>query len=45
MAIRLSGMNSGMDTESIVAELVKLKSEKKTKLEGEQKKLKWKQIY
>lgn len=43
MAIRLSGMNSGMDTESIVAELVKLKSEKKTKLEGEQKKLKWKQ--
>ena len=43
MAIRLSGMSSGMDTESIVAELVKLKSEKKTKLEGEQKKLKWKQ--
>lgn len=43
MAIRLSGLNSGMDTESIVAELVKAKSDKKIKLEGEQKKLSWKQ--
>ncbi len=43
MAIRLSGLNSGMDTESIVSELVKAKSDKKIKLEGEQKKLSWKQ--
>ena len=43
MAIRLSGLNSGMDTESIVAEIVKAKSDKKIKLEGEQKKLSWKQ--
>ena len=43
MAIRLSGMISGMDTESIISELVKAKSVKKTELEGEQKKLSWKQ--
>lgn len=43
MSIKLSGLNSGMDTESIISELVKAKSEKKTKLEGEQKKLEWKQ--
>lgn len=43
MAIRLSGLSSGMDTESIVAELVKAKSIKKDKLVGEQKKLSWKQ--
>lgn len=43
MAIKLSGLNSGMDTESIIQELVKAKSDKKIKLEGEQKKLEWKQ--
>ena len=29
MAIRLSGMNSGLDTENIISELVKAKSVKK----------------
>jgi len=43
MAIRLSGMNSGLDTDAIVTELVKAKSSKKTKLEQEQKKLSWSQ--
>ena len=43
MAIRLSGMNSGLDTDSIVTELVKAKSTKKTNLEKEQKKLSWTQ--
>lgn len=43
MAIKLSGLHSGMDTESIISELVKAKSDKKTKLEGEQKRLSWKQ--
>ncbi len=43
MSIKLSGLNSGMDTESIIQELVRAKSEKKIKLEGEQKKLEWKQ--
>ena len=43
MAIKLSGLHSGMDTESIISELVKAKSDKKVKLEGEQKRLSWKQ--
>lgn len=43
MAIKLSGLHSGMDTESIISELVKVKSDKKIKLEGEQKRLSWKQ--
>ncbi len=43
MPIRLSGMSSGLDTDAIVTELVKAKSAKKTTLEGEQKKLQWKQ--
>lgn len=43
MSIKLSGLNSGMDTESIIQELVRAKSEKKIKLEGDQKKLEWKQ--
>ncbi len=43
MSIKLSGLNSGMDTESIIQELVKAKSEKKVKLEGLQKKHEWKQ--
>ena len=43
MPIRITGMNSGLDTESIITALT---STKKTKLEtfqGEQKKLTWKQ--
>ncbi|MBR5360205.1 MAG: hypothetical protein IK123_04875, partial [Lachnospiraceae bacterium] len=43
MPVRLSGMNSGLDTEAIVAELVKAKSTKKENLEKDQKKLGWKQ--
>ena len=43
MAIRLSGLNSGLDTESIIAELVKAKSEKKNKLVKAQTRLEWKQ--
>lgn len=43
MAIRLSGMNSGLDTDAIVEALISAKSEKKKTLEGEQKKLQWKQ--
>lgn len=43
MPIRLSGMNSGLDTDAIVTELVKAKSVKKTNLEKDQKKLSWKQ--
>ncbi len=43
MAIKLSGMSSGLDTDSIVAELVKAKSVKKTNLEKDQKKLSWTQ--
>ena len=43
MPIRITGMNSGLDTESIISELVKAKSEKKDKLVKEQTKLQWKQ--
>jgi flagellar hook-associated protein 2 len=43
MPVRLSGMNSGLDTEAIGAELVKAKSTKKENLEKDQKKLEWKQ--
>jgi len=43
MSFKLSGLNSGMDTESIIAELVKAKSVKKEQLEKDQKKLSWKQ--
>lgn len=43
MAIRVTGMNSGLDTDSIIQELVKASSEKKTKLEKAQTKLSWKQ--
>ena len=41
--VRLSGMVSGLDTESIVSALVSAKSEKKKTLENDQKKLTWKQ--
>lgn len=43
MPIRITGMNSGLDTESIISELIKAKSEKKTTLEKAQKKLSYKQ--
>lgn len=41
--LRMTGMYSGMDTESIVSQLVKAKSTKVTNLKNEQKKLEWKQ--
>lgn len=43
MPIQLAGMASGMDTEAMIDELVKVSSSKKTKLESDQKKLEWKQ--
>lgn len=41
--LRMTGMYSGMDTETIVSQLVKTKSTKVTNLKNEQKKLEWKQ--
>lgn len=41
--LRMTGMYSGMDTETIVSQLVKAKSTKVTNLKNEQKKLEWKQ--
>lgn len=43
MAIRITGMYSGLDTESIISELASAQSYKKTKLVKEQKRLSWKQ--
>ncbi len=43
MPIRITGMNSGLDTEAIIQELVSAKSYKKTQLEKAQTKLGWKQ--
>ena len=43
MPIRITGMNSGLDTESIITELVKAKSAKKDDLVKAQTKLQWKQ--
>ena len=43
MPIRITGMNSGLDTESIITELVKAKSVKKDNLVKAQTKLEWKQ--
>lgn len=43
MPMRLSGMYSGLDTESIIQELVKAKSAKTEKLKKEKTKLEWKQ--
>ena len=43
MPIRITGMNSGLDTESIITELVKAKSVKKDELVKAQTKLEWKQ--
>lgn len=43
MPMRITGMNSGLDTESIIAELVKAKSQKKVKLQKSQTTLGYKQ--
>lgn len=43
MPIRITGMNSGLDTETIIKELASAKEYKKTQLEKEQKRLEWKQ--
>ena len=43
MSIRLTGMASGLDTDSMVQELVKASSSKKESLEKAQTKLGWKQ--
>ena len=43
MAIRLTGLNSGMDTEAIVSALMSVQSLKKTKVEKAKTKLEWKQ--
>lgn len=43
MPIRITGMNSGLDTESIISELVKAKTTKKDSLVKAQTKLQWKQ--
>ena len=42
MAIRLSGMVSGLDTESLVKEMMSAQNMKKTKVEGKITKLEWK---
>ena len=42
MAIRLSGMSSGLDTDAIVTELVKAYSKKTNTYKGEQTKVTWK---
>lgn len=41
--IRLTGLSSGMDTETMINELVKVKSAKLDTLKGDKKKLEWKQ--
>lgn len=43
MSIRLTGMASGLDTDTMVQELVKVSSTKKDNLEKAQTKLGWKQ--
>lgn len=43
MAMRLSGLQSGMDTESVIQQLVEARSTKVTKAKNEQTKLQWKQ--
>lgn len=43
MPIRITGMNSGLDTEAIIKELASAKSYKKTKMEKAKTKLGWKQ--
>ncbi|MBR1743278.1 MAG: flagellar cap protein, partial [Lachnospiraceae bacterium] len=43
MAIRLSGMVSGLDTDSVVQALMSAQKYKKTKIEASKQKLEWKQ--
>ena len=43
MAIRITGMYSGLDTEAIITQLASAQSVKKNKLVKEQTKLSWKQ--
>ncbi|MBR5337903.1 MAG: flagellar filament capping protein FliD [Lachnospiraceae bacterium] len=43
MAVRITGLNSGLDTDAIVQELVKSYSGQKEKIEKKQTKLEWKQ--
>lgn len=43
MAVRLSGLSSGLDTESIIKELMSVQSMKKTKMENKLTKLEWKE--
>lgn len=43
MPIRITGMNSGLDTESIITELVKAQKTKGEKVKKSQTKLEWKQ--
>jgi flagellar hook-associated protein 2 len=42
MAIRMSGLNSGLDTEAIVKELMKAEDQKVTNIKNKQTKLEWK---
>ncbi|WP_248405470.1 flagellar filament capping protein FliD [Butyrivibrio fibrisolvens] len=43
MPLRITGMNSGLDTESIITALTQNKQDKVDKFTGDQKKLTWKQ--
>ena len=43
MPIRITGMNSGLDTESIITALTSTKKTKLDTAKGDQKKLTWKQ--
>ena len=43
MPIRITGMNSGLDTEALVSELVSAYKQKGTKFEKAQGKVAWKQ--
>ena len=43
MAIRLSGLSSGLDTEAIIKELMSAQSMKKTKIENKKTKLEWRE--
>ena len=43
MPIRITGMNSGLDTESIITALTQQKKDRVDKLKGDQTKLTWKQ--
>jgi len=43
MPIRITGMNSGLDTESIITALTQSKQDKLDKAKGDQKKLTWTQ--